>query len=83
MAFKNGEWEDIYLEDTASEEIFAAQIIRGIKNHIKDGIHIHDLCKILVDLYGVAKNFCCDMIQKIKLELCLYSPDRQRLYYAI
>jgi hypothetical protein len=83
VAFLGADWEEVYLKETVSEEVFAAHVIRGVKDYIKDGIKIKDLCKILVDMYGIAKNFCCDLIQRIKLELCLYSPDRKRLFYAI
>lgn len=72
----------IEVTDSVSEEELASTILYEIQNQIEDGVSVRQLCRIITDYYGVASNYCCDLIQRIKLELGMYCPDGGHLYYA-
>lgn len=74
--------EYIEVADTLSEEEMAALIMRELRGQIRQGIEIQELCRIIKEFFGVAANYCCDIIQRIKLEAGMYCPDRIHLYYA-
>ncbi|MFH0903674.1 MAG: hypothetical protein V1854_00605 [Methanobacteriota archaeon] len=74
--------ENIEVADTISEEAMATLIMCELRGQVKNGIEISDLCKIIKEYFGVAANYCCDIVQRIKLEAGMYSPDKVHLYYA-
>lgn len=74
--------EYIEVADTLSEEELAARILKEVRGVLHNGIDIKELCRIIKEYFGVAANYCCDIIQRIKLEAGMYSPDRVHLYYA-
>ncbi|WP_269849062.1 hypothetical protein [Methanosarcina horonobensis] len=55
---------------------------RACKKIIHDGIEIEVLIKILQENYGVTETCCMDLIERIRLDLDMYCPDRKRLYFA-
>jgi hypothetical protein len=72
----------IEVTDTTSEEEFASTILKDLRGQIQNGMTIKELCRIITEIYGVADKYCCDLVQRIKLELGMYSPDGGHLYYA-
>ena len=68
--------------DTVSEEELARCIICELKDYMYDGMTVDEFCKLLKKYYGVASKYCCDLIQRMKIELDLYCPDRQHLYFV-
>lgn len=82
VAFGEDIWKETHIKDTVSEGIFVAQVIRGVRDYVKEGMKISELCRLLVEFFDIARNLCCDLIENIKLELCLYSPDGKHLHYA-
>lgn len=68
--------------EIVTEEELAQSIIHELAGNVYDGITTAELCKILDRQFGLASKYCCDLIQRIKLELDMYSPDRQHLYYV-
>lgn len=74
--------EHIEVADTISEEEMAALVMQELRGRVRHGIEISELCRIVKECFGVAANYCCDIIQRIKLEAGMYSPDKVHLYYA-
>ncbi len=74
--------ERIEVADTLSEEEMAARIMQELKGLIRNGVDIKELCRVVKEYFGVAAKYCCDIIQRIKLEVGMYCPDRKHLYYA-
>lgn len=68
--------------ETITEEELAASILRELQGYVYDGITTRQLCKVLKDKFGVAFQYCCDIVQRLKIEMDMYSPDRQHLYYV-
>jgi hypothetical protein len=76
------EIDDINVKDSVEAEQLAQNILRELQGHIYNGITTRQLCKILKDNFGVAFRYCCDIVQRLKIELDMYCPDRQHLYYV-
>lgn len=74
--------EYIQVKETVSEAELLSQIFRTIRDFVKDGIEVKELYQILKTQYGIAAVYCQDLIQKIKVELDMYCPDRQHLYFV-
>lgn len=74
--------DDIEVCDTVSEEELARHVINELRPFMRDGITTDEFCKILKKYYGVASKYCCDLIQRMKIELGMYCPDRQHLYFV-
>ncbi|WP_094226958.1 hypothetical protein [Methanolobus psychrotolerans] len=74
--------KDIEIADTVSEEELASCIICELKGHMYDGMTTGEFCKLLKNYYGVASRYCCDLLQRMKVELDMYCPDRQHLYFV-
>lgn len=72
----------IEVADTISEEEIAARILREVRGMIYNGVDIREICQVVKEYFGIAANYCCDIIQRIKLEAGMYSPDKVHLYYA-
>ena len=68
--------------DTVSEEQLAHEVLKVLRSHIYNGISTHELCRILRDRFGVLEQYCCDIVQLLKIEMNMYCPDRQHLYYV-
>jgi hypothetical protein len=73
---------DLEVDESITEEELAASILRELQGHVYNGITTRQLCKILKDNFGVAFRYCCDIVQRLKIELDMYCPDRQHLYYV-
>lgn len=85
--YKNGELKELVPQgiekrDSASANQLADDIIVSLQEHLYNGITIKKLCKMLHDIYGIVEDYCCDMIQRLKLKLCMYCPDRCHLYFV-
>lgn len=74
--------KSIEISDSISEEDMVSYVIHTVHRYIRDGIEVKELCGILTRCYGIAADYCCDLIQRIKLELDMYCPDRRHLYYV-
>ncbi|MBE0522485.1 MAG: hypothetical protein IBX39_09515 [Candidatus Methanoperedenaceae archaeon] len=74
--------KNINVCDSVSEEELAERVLKEIKPMLQDGTNIIELCRIIQSCFGVASTYCCDLIQRIKLEAGMYSPDKAHLYYA-
>ena len=61
---------------------FAHCILYKLSNHMYDGITTDEFCKLLKKHFGVASKYCCDFIQKLKIEMDMYCPDHQHLYFV-
>lgn len=68
--------------ETVSEEQLAQDALRELEGFVYDGITTKELCAILYKYFGVLHSHCCDLIQKMKIELDMYCPDRQHLYFV-
>ena len=68
--------------DNVTEEELLEQILRMAGEYIYDGIKISELCQLLRNNFGISPDYFCDLIERIKLELDMYCPDHERLYYA-
>ncbi len=74
--------KDIDVKETVAIEDLARDAISALRSYITDGIRIEELCILLKTKFGIAKAYCCDVIEQIKIELDLYCPDREHLYYV-
>ena len=74
--------DELEVCDSVSEEEFARCILYELSNHIYDGITTEEFCKLLKKYFGVAAKYCCDIIQRMKIEMDMYCPDRQHLYFV-
>lgn len=72
----------VEITDTCSQEELARSVLHELACHIYDGIETREICKILKDKFGILEQYCCDIVQQLKYEMKLYSPDRQHLYFA-
>lgn len=74
--------EDISIDETLTAEKFVRSVLCTVHGYIRDGIEVSELCQILRKYYGIASAYCCDLIQRIKIELDMYCPDHKRLYFV-
>ncbi len=74
--------QHVEVTNTISEGEMAALIMQELRGRVHHGIEISDLCRIIKECFGLAVNYCCDIIQRIKLEAGMYSPDKVHFYYA-
>jgi hypothetical protein len=74
--------KNIDVMETIAIEDLVRDIIRTLRVSIIDGIRIEELCTLIKKTFGIAKIYCYDIIEQIKIELDLYSPDKQHLYFV-
>lgn len=74
--------EHIESKDAITEEALIGHVLNTIGQYLSDGMEVGELCKILKKYYGIAAAYCCDLIQRIKIELDMYSPDHMHLYFV-
>jgi hypothetical protein len=74
--------EHIEVAETVSEEELANTVMRELRAHVHDGVSVKELCYILKLYFGVVANHCCDLIQRLKVEMDMYCPDRNHLYFV-
>ena len=67
--------------DTVSEEELAISVVHELRDFMYDGMTTDEFCKLLKKYFGVASRYCCDLIQRMKIELDMYCPDRRHLYF--
>ena len=72
----------IDVTDSCTPEELAESAIHVLADHVYNGISTNELCKILREKFGVLEQYCCDLVQQLKIELDMYCPDRQHLYYV-
>ncbi|WP_407356759.1 hypothetical protein [Methanolobus sp. WCC5] len=70
------------ITDTCSPEELAVSVMHELRGHVYNGVTTHELCRVLRDKFGVLEQYCCDIVQKLKIELNMYCPDRRHLYYV-
>ncbi|SFM40275.1 hypothetical protein [Methanolobus profundi] len=68
--------------ETCTPEELARSALHVLADHVYNGISTNELCKILREKFGVLEQYCCDLIQQLKIEMDMYCPDRQHLYYV-
>lgn len=68
--------------DTCTKEELAISVLQELAGHVYNGISTHELCKMLKDKFGVLEQYCCDIVQQLKIEMDMYCPDRQHLYFV-
>ncbi|NPE28609.1 hypothetical protein HNV12_11695 [Methanococcoides sp. SA1] len=61
---------------TKTKYIVATCILRELEGYVYDGITTGEFCKLLKKNFGVAAKYCCDLIQKMKIELDMSCPNR-------
>jgi transposase len=76
------ELDGIDVKDSVEAEQLAREILLELQGYVYDGITTRQLCKVLKDNFGVAFQYCCDIVQRLKIELDMYCPDKQHLYYV-
>ncbi|WP_048065827.1 hypothetical protein [Methanosarcina acetivorans] len=74
--------ENIEVRESVAAEDFVRDVLCTIREYLHDGITTRELCRILKKYYGIATSCCCDLVQRIKIELDMYSPDRRHLYFV-
>ena len=65
-----------------SKEELVQLVINELWVVMYNWISTNEVCKILKDKFGVLEQYCCDLVQQLKIELDMYCPDRQHLYYV-
>jgi hypothetical protein len=74
--------KNLDVKETVSEEEMAQSVIRELKGYVYNGITVRELYHTLQTYFGVVAIHCCDLIQRIKIDLDMYCPDREHLYYV-
>jgi hypothetical protein len=67
--------------ETITEDDLVRDILRSLTGCISDGVAISELCEILNTVFGVSSQNVCEIVERIKLELDMYCPDRKHLYF--
>lgn len=73
---------DVDIVDTCTASDLARDVLNVVSDHIYDGISTHELCRILHDKFRILEQYCCEIVQYIKIELSMYSPDGVHLKYV-
>ncbi|WP_135606843.1 hypothetical protein [Methanococcoides sp. NM1] len=73
---------DVEMADSLSEEQLARDILLELEGYVYNGMTTDEFCKLLKKYFGVASKYCCDLIQRMKIELDMYCPDHQHLYFV-
>lgn len=63
------------MDETTSEKEIAVSVMQELRGHVYDGITTCELCRVLKEYFGVVAVYCCDLIQKMKIELDRYCPE--------
>ena len=74
--------DHIEVAETISEEEMAQAVFQELRGYVYDGVTVRELCRILKECFGVVARYCCDVIQRLKIEMDMYSPDHQHLYFV-
>jgi hypothetical protein len=74
--------DNVEVAQTLTEDELMKDILTSLRKKISDGIEIDVLEDILKEKYGIVGACCKGMVDKIKIELGMYSPDRVKLYYV-
>ncbi len=61
---------------------FSRDIFHELKHYVYDGITTLQLCNILREDFNVSSDLCCGIIEELMINLYMYSPDREHLYYV-
>ena len=70
------------VDGTVTEERIASLVLQELRGHAYDGVTVNELCRILKECFGVVAVYCCDLIQRLKLEMDMYCLDGQHLYFV-
>ena len=73
--------ENIDVDETISEEEMVSSVLQELCGYVYEGITTYELCRVLKEYFGVVAAHCCDLIQRMKIELDMYCPDKQHLYF--
>jgi len=76
------EIDDANVMNSVEAEQLTQNILKELHGYVYDGITTRQLCKVLKDKFGAAFQYCCDIVQRLKIEMDMYSPDRQHFYYV-
>lgn len=74
--------DNIEVIDSLTEEELVRDVLQGLHGVITDGIEVDVLTGILKENFGVTGACCRGLIERIQLELDMYSPDKKRLYFV-
>ena len=74
--------ENVDVVDSLTEDEMIRDVLRGLQGAITDGIEVEVLAGILKENFGVTGACCRGLIERIQLELDMYSPDKKRLYFV-
>lgn len=71
------------ITDTCTTEELVGSVLHELATHVYNGITTRELCKILKEQFGILAQYCCDIVQRLKLELDMYCPDHLHLCIPI
>lgn len=72
----------VVVTDTCTRDELIMQIMRDMGGYIHDGITTGEVFSVLQCNYGIAPGHCYDIVQQLMLEMNMYCPDREHLYYV-
>lgn len=73
---------DVQVLDNCTVEGLSHEVLVLLSRYVYNGISTNELCRILKDKFRILERYCCDIVQRLKIELDMYFPDRQHLYYV-
>jgi hypothetical protein len=73
---------NVSVTESVKVEVLVSDIIRMAGAYIHNGMTIQELLTILKNVFGIAERYCFDLVQAIKIELDMYCPDREHLYFV-
>ncbi|AKB78617.1 hypothetical protein MSHOH_2134 [Methanosarcina horonobensis HB-1 = JCM 15518] len=73
---------NVEIIDTISEKDLLRYVFLSLGSMVYNGMKIEDLEDIVIEKFGITRPCCKELIEKIILELNLYTPDMKTLYFA-
>ncbi len=73
---------DVQVLDSCTVDELSHEVLMSLSRYVYNGISTNELCRILKDKFRILERYCCDIVQRLKIELDMYCPDRQHLYFV-
>lgn len=79
---KSYDVKNINVNKSISEECFLKDILPSMDSFLRNGICIKEITDFLKKHHHIPDYYCNDVVQRIKIEYDMYSPDQQCLYFV-
>lgn len=73
---------DVEIVDTCTAQELSHAVLKALSGYVYNGISTRELCRILKDKFRILERYCCDIVQRLKIELDMYCPDGEHLCFV-